>query len=223
MFTIFDVIICIVILLTSVVAFMRGGARDILSLAAWLAASFITVYFYPFLFSKTEVYFVSPLTASLVAIIPSFLASLIIFSIVSAAILGNLIGLKLGILDRTFGACLGFIKGLAIVSIVHFCIMLVAGSEPTWLASGQTYKLTHFGAEIVRDVALAVVEDDSMMATDGRPKEDLHTQFSRMFDDAKSATVDSIDDVGDIQMDIFEEEFINEEIISEEVIDETLK
>ncbi len=214
MFTLFDVIICVIILLTSVVAFMRGGARDMLSLISWVGAAILTIYFYPYLYSKIEGTFVSQTMNSLAAIVPSFIGFLIILSLISATILGSLVNVRLGILDRSFGAFVGFVKGLAIVSVLHFCIILMMGEEPDWLRNGETYKLSHFGAEIVKDITTdLVLDDDTMKAEDST--ENLRNHLSEIFDNQAPIENNIIEDVGNVEMDRFEEEFINEEIIDE--------
>jgi membrane protein required for colicin V production len=222
MFTLFDVIVCIIILLTSVISFMRGGTKDVLSLLAWVGAGATTVYFYPYLFGQMSEYFTSTLVASLMAIVPSFIITLLIFSILSAAIVGGVVGNSLSVLDRTFGALVGFTKGLAIVSIFHFGVTLIAGQEPEWLKGGETYQLSRFGAEFVRDGAQAVVLSDEVSIDEEAPN-NLKDQFSRMFDDAKEYTFDKVDEVNNVQMDDVETKFIDSdagEFISEEIIDE---
>ncbi len=148
MFTEFDVIVCVIILISVVGSFIRGAAKDTLTLLGYLFAAWATLFFQPYAAALTDPLFKSPQMVNVAAIILIFIASLLLISLFNAMLLDSLRDFCKTPVDRSLGLLLGLGKGLVIVSLMHFAITSIAGKEPGWLEAGETYDLTRKGSEM---------------------------------------------------------------------------
>ena len=48
MFTEFDVIVCVIIMLTTIISLLRGALKDVFSLLSYIVAAVVTLSFYPY-------------------------------------------------------------------------------------------------------------------------------------------------------------------------------
>ena len=151
MFTEFDVLVTVIITAFTLIAFMRGFVKDLLSFASWFGAAILTVYFYPFAASHIDSLFKSPIAVSIAASASIYISSMIVFTIISTIILKSMGEHRKGAVDRSLGVVFGLLKGVFLVSLIHYCIVLVAEKEPEWLKEGETYKITRSGYEFLEE------------------------------------------------------------------------
>ncbi len=184
-FTEFDVIVCVLMLVTAVMAFSRGFIRDSLRLVGYLAASFSTLALYPFTASIFSELFRSSLVTSAVAVIILFLLSLMVFSLFVNMMLDNMRELRMGPIDRTAGALFGLLKGWLIVSIIHYGVFITYfffdKEEPRWLVAGETYELTKKGSNMI----------DNWVGEEVRQKHDEYKE--QAVDEAVQRRLDAIE------------------------------
>ncbi len=118
--TSFDYGVLLVVGLSIVISMMRGLVKEILSIAAWFLAIYV---------SKTYAYQVLPLLPDaipsqslriLAAFLILFLATLLVASLVSITISTLFSQLGLGWLNRFLGAFFGLARGIIIVSVIVF-------------------------------------------------------------------------------------------------------
>src|SRR5262249_56394685 len=81
--TILDVILLSVMLISALLAMIRGFMREILSIAAWIIAAGATLYAYNKLLPYAKSYFNNDIIAAGVVIGATFLLTLIIVSIIT--------------------------------------------------------------------------------------------------------------------------------------------
>ncbi len=84
--TLLDVILLVVMLISALLAMVRGFMREVLSIASWAAAALLTLYSYPRLKPIVLQYFSNDIVASAVTIGGVFLGTLLIVSIVTIKI-----------------------------------------------------------------------------------------------------------------------------------------
>lgn len=159
MFTEFDVLVSVIILISTIISFMNGIAKDLLSLVGWVGAAAVTLLFFPFAASLMDELFRSSRVVNIAAVIIVYVIALAGISVINSMILDNLREFRLGPVDRSMGAVFGLFKGVVIVSIIHFSIITVAEKEPDWLAEGETYGLTSSGAGIIHNMTKGYVEE----------------------------------------------------------------
>jgi len=167
----YDVVVLLVILASSLLSLLRGFIREFFSLFAWLGAGLITFLYFSKAATLLGGYFESKTAAKIIAIVGIYIVSLILIHIVNVIILDFAREVRLGMIDRTLGLAFGFVRGLIIVSIIHFAIMTKAEGEnrpePSWLTEAKTYNLTAFGAGILQNGAgnLKSIVDDYIPST----------------------------------------------------------
>ena len=107
--TLLDIIVLAVMLLSGLLAMIRGFMREILSIAAWGAAALTTLYAYQKLLPTAKTYFNNDTVAAIAVVAGVFILTLIVVSIITVRISDMILDSRIGALDRT----LGFLFGLA--------------------------------------------------------------------------------------------------------------
>ena len=106
--TLLDIILLLVMLVSGLLAMIRGFMREILSIGAWGVAALVTLYSYPRVLPLAKQYFASDFIAAAVSAGGVFLGTLLIVSIITARLSDMVLDSRVGALDRT----LGFLFGL---------------------------------------------------------------------------------------------------------------
>ena len=152
-----DIIVIAVVVLSAVIAFLRGFVREVLTIGSWLGASLVTLYGFPLLQGKFEQWISSKMAADIVCGISLFLVSLIVFSILSHMIAGFVRGSALTAVDRSLGLLFGLARGAILVSLAY---MLIFALDPNMLRGARTTPMMARGAEILRDLAPSELAKD---------------------------------------------------------------
>src|SRR5215211_4297568 len=101
--TILDLVLLIVMLISGLLAMIRGFMREILSIAAWIAAAAATLYFYGRLLPHAKAYFNNDIVAAGAVIGGIFLGTLLIVSIITVRVSDMILDSRIGALDRSLG------------------------------------------------------------------------------------------------------------------------
>lgn len=138
--TLLDIILLSVMLISGLLAMIRGFMREILSIAAWIAAAGATLYFYKRLMPFAESYFNNQYVAAGVVIGGLFLGTLLIVSIITVRISDMILDSRIGALDRTLGFLFGLGRGLVIVVVAYlfFDWLVPQKSQPTWVTDAKS-------------------------------------------------------------------------------------
>ena len=138
--TLLDVILLVVMLISALLAMVRGFMREVLSIASWAAAALLTLYSYPKLKPIVLQYFSNDIVASAVTIGVVFLGTLLIVSIVTIKISDMILDSRVGALDRTLGFLFGLGRGLIIVVVafLFFAWLVPDRSQPEWIRSAKS-------------------------------------------------------------------------------------
>lgn len=119
-----DILVLGVIFISAMLAMMRGLTREILSNLSWAVAA-VGTYFTYFLLRETVRSYVDPSQAYLADIglaIVSFLAILIIVSVITLRISDLILDSRVGALDRSLGFLFGAARGLLLVVLAFLII-----------------------------------------------------------------------------------------------------
>lgn len=138
--TLLDIILLSVMLLSGLLAMVRGFMREILSIASWIAAAGITIYAYPRLLPMAKQYFTNDLVATAAVIAGAFLGTLLIVSIFTIKISDMILDSRVGALDRTLGFLFGLARGLVIVVVafLFFAWLVPDRSQPEWVKNAKS-------------------------------------------------------------------------------------
>ncbi len=125
--TILDLVLLAVMLISGLLAMVRGFMREILSIAAWGAAALVTLYAFSKLLPTAKTYFNNDTVASIVVVAGTFIGTLVVVSVITVRISDMILDSRIGALDRTLGFLFGLARGLLIV-VVAFLFFSLAGS-----------------------------------------------------------------------------------------------
>src|SRR3981189_1304821 len=138
--TILDLVLLGVMLISGLLALVRGFMREILSIAAWGAAALATLYAYQKLLPTAKAYFNNDTIATAVTVAGVFIGTLIVVSIITTRVSDMILDSRIGALDRTLGFLFGLARGLLIVVVAYqFFIWLVPDKQqPDWVSGAKS-------------------------------------------------------------------------------------
>jgi membrane protein required for colicin V production len=138
--TLLDILLLVVMLISGLLAMIRGFMREILSIGAWIVAALVTLYGYSRALPIARGYFSSNLVASAATAGTNFLLTLLIVSVITVRISDMILDSRVGALDRTLGFLFGLGRGLIIVVIafLFFAWLVPDRSQPEWVRDAKS-------------------------------------------------------------------------------------
>jgi membrane protein required for colicin V production len=138
--TILDLVLLAVMLISGLLAMVRGFMREVLSIAAWGAAALVTLYAFSKLLPTAKTYFNNDTIASVVVVAGVFVGTLIVVSIVTVRISDMILDSRIGALDRTLGFLFGLARGLLIMVVAYlfFSWLVPDKQRPDWVANAKS-------------------------------------------------------------------------------------
>jgi membrane protein required for colicin V production len=112
-----DLLLLAIMVVSGILAMIRGFMREVLSVAAWAVAAAVTVLLYDKVLPIAEANVGSGTLAKIAAILGIFLLTLLIASIITARVSNLVLDSRIGALDRTLGFVFGLARGLLIVVV----------------------------------------------------------------------------------------------------------
>src|SRR5262249_1838771 len=133
--TLLDIILIGVMLISGLLAMIRGFMPELVSLARGLIAAVVTLYFYAKLLPLAKSYFNNDIIAAAVVVGGTFLVTLLIVSAITVRFSDMVLDSRIGALDRTLGFLFGLARGLIIVVIafLFFAWLVPDRSQPHWV------------------------------------------------------------------------------------------
>src|SRR5476649_1153685 len=138
--TLLDIILLVVMLISGLLAMIRGFMREILSIGAWGVAALATLWAYAKVLPIAKGYFASDMVAAGVTVGGVFLLTLLIVSIITVRISDMILDSRVGALDRTLGFLFGLGRGLVIVVVafLFFAWLVPERSQPEWVKGAKS-------------------------------------------------------------------------------------
>jgi membrane protein required for colicin V production len=138
--TLLDLILLVIMLVSALLAMIRGFMREILSIAAWAIAAIATAYSYAKLLPLAKQYFNSDIVATAAVVGGVFLGTLLLVSILTVRISDMILDSRVGALDRTLGFLFGLGRGLIIVVVafLFFDWLVPSKSQPSWVQDAKS-------------------------------------------------------------------------------------
>jgi membrane protein required for colicin V production len=146
-----DLAVLAVMLVSGLLAFLRGFVREALGIGAWLGAAY---------FAMTEFHTVEPFARAKIsnpdfavpaAYLVLFLAALLVLSVI-ASIIGRLVrDSALGGLDRTMGLAYGLVRGAVLVAVAYIAGGMIVAVDrwPTPVLQARALPYAYEGAHWV--------------------------------------------------------------------------
>jgi membrane protein required for colicin V production len=138
--TLLDMIVLAVMLLSGLLAMIRGFMREILSIAAWATAAVTTLYTFPRLLPQAKAYFQNDTISTIAVIAGVFIGTLVIATIITSKISDMVLDSRIGALDRTLGFLFGLGRGLLIVVVafLFFAWLVPDKQQPDWVRTAKS-------------------------------------------------------------------------------------
>lgn len=138
--TILDMIVIGVVLLSALLAALRGFTREVLAIGSWVIAAIAAYALYPHAVPLVQQYIANKSIATPVAAGAIFFLTLIITYFISAKLSDAILDSRVGALDRTLGFVFGAARGflLAIVGFMFFSWLSPdANRHPVWIKDSR--------------------------------------------------------------------------------------
>ena len=138
--TLLDILLLVVMLISAILAMVRGFMREVLSIASWAGAALVTLYAYPKLVPVALQYINHDLAARAAVIVGVFIGTLLIVSIITIKVSDMILDSRVGALDRTLGFLFGLGRGLLIivVAFLFFAWLVPEKSQPEWVRNAKS-------------------------------------------------------------------------------------
>ena len=164
----FDGAVAVVVLVSALIALLRGFVKEILSLAAWAGAVLVTLWGFAIARPYFRAFIDSQLLADVAAGIALFVASLIVFAMIAhgtSALVRR--SASLSAIDRSLGFVFGIFRGFVLLGLGWLALAWAIPEEkrPDWIFEPRTRPLVEQMAEFL--VGLAPPEFRGQVRTAG--------------------------------------------------------
>jgi membrane protein required for colicin V production len=179
--TIYDAAILLLLLVSAIFGYMRGGAKEIVTLFAFLIAALVAALLLPF----TGPFFRGLINPQWVGtVVAAVLVFVVVYMVVHAIGAGIRTRMRqsepLGRIDRTVGLGVGVVRGLAMIGAFHLMLSaMTANRIPDWFRNASLYGVSAFSAKTVQavlpplaklaDKIAPQVEDSVRVGAGGKP------------------------------------------------------
>ncbi|PKP77456.1 MAG: colicin V synthesis protein [Alphaproteobacteria bacterium HGW-Alphaproteobacteria-3] len=141
--TLFDLIVIGVLLVSSVLALLRGFTNEILSIVAWVVGAVAALWLFPYLTPVLRGAISPPWLAAVISAVGIFIVAYAVSAAFTSRWSGGLMDLheRAELLDRTLGFIFGLARGLLIVTVAYlFFAWLVPNpdDQPDWIRTART-------------------------------------------------------------------------------------
>lgn len=136
---ILDLVVLGVVLISALLAMVRGLTREVLAIVAWVTAGVAAWALHPLAVPYAQDYIANEMIALVAAIAGIFLVTLIVVSLITVKISDFILDSRIGAIDRTLGFVFGAARGFLICAIGFiFFQWLVAAELPDWAETART-------------------------------------------------------------------------------------
>jgi membrane protein required for colicin V production len=138
--TLLDGILLVIMLISAVLAMIRGFVREVLSIASWVAAAVAAFLLYEQVLPYAKQYISNEYVALGAAVISVFVVTLIIVSYITMRISDFVLDSRIGALDRTLGFVFGAVRGLllVVVAMMFFNWFVQPEQQPNWVLQAKS-------------------------------------------------------------------------------------
>jgi membrane protein required for colicin V production len=135
-----DFIVVAVMLISALLAMVRGLTREVLSIASWVVAAGATLYFFPRFQQDVRDLLQPNWLADISLAVGIFVITLIVVSFITMRISDFILDSRIGALDRTLGFIFGLFRGLLLVVIAYMFLawLVPVENQPNWIRDARS-------------------------------------------------------------------------------------
>jgi len=186
-----DYILLAIILISTVLSFLRGFTREVLSIANWVLSIYAALALGGYLASFIKDYVGNENLAMTISYVVVFLAIMVVASLITSRLANRLQSSSIGPLDRTLGIIFGSLRGFVIACLGYLLLVLIVpqGDEPDWLTSARLYPAIQTGS-----AALLATIPEGSLPVDQKKLDDAVSKGRKDINDAgKNLILDQIE------------------------------
>ena len=153
-FQFLDVALIIFVVVSAIYATYRGFVAESLSVFAWIAAAFATLYFGPWTAHWMRTMVSPGWLGEVVGYAVVFIVVVLPLSFASSRFADSVKKSQVSTLDAALGAGFGIARGLIVVGIVYLVYSMVTppADQPGWVTRARVMPLVRASAEVVASV-----------------------------------------------------------------------
>ncbi len=133
-----DAIVLLVVLISALLAMMRGFVREVLTLVSWAAAAVAAYLLYKLPLPLVKSFLDNNTAATVASAAAIFLVALIIVSFLSMKIADFVLDSRVGAVDRGLGFLYGAARGLLLMVVALAFFLWLAQTTPAWVAQSKS-------------------------------------------------------------------------------------
>jgi membrane protein required for colicin V production len=151
-FTVADLAVIGILLVSAVLAFARGFVHEVLSMTAWIGAALAVVFGLPYARPFARELITLPLLADVAAGGVIFIVALLLLSLLTRAVSRRVQDSALNAVDRSLGFLFGLARGALVVCLAYIPLvwLMSPGEQPAWLRDARTRPLVEEGAGMLQ-------------------------------------------------------------------------
>ncbi|ACK49388.1 Colicin V production protein [Methylocella silvestris BL2] len=153
-----DLGLIVVILVSALLAMLRGFTREVLAIASWGAAAVAAIYLHPLVLPYIKPYVSKDVIALALSAAAVFFVTLIIVSLITIKFSDAILDSKVGALDRSLGFAFGAVRGLllCVIAFIFFNWLVPEKTQPEWVKAAKMRPLL----QATGDQLMAMLPDD---------------------------------------------------------------
>ncbi|MCV3769226.1 MAG: CvpA family protein [Wolbachia pipientis] len=164
----FDCLIIFIITLCVTISIIRGFIKELCALIFLFLSIFLTINYHDFFAMNYSKYFNSKTIQNILSTISVFIILNFIFMIVNNWLMYILLPIRLGLIDRITGICIGTLKGILLSHILFsaiylYCYIMSDKKEeqskteieevlPNWIINSHSYQTLFITIENIVDM-----------------------------------------------------------------------
>jgi membrane protein required for colicin V production len=154
--TLFDFIAAVILLVSGVVGFVRGAAREVLTVVAFILAVVVAVLGLRFTGPIAREAIHPGVLANTIAILVVFAAAYILFRVLGSGLTRTIHAAEpLGVLDRVIGVGFGLVRALVLLGVFYLVFNAATPAEraPSWIKDAKLYPLASASGRLLMTLA----------------------------------------------------------------------
>ncbi len=163
-----DLALFAAVVVSAIIAYLRGFVREVFSLASWIGAAVIAWFAFAPLATLLSQYVEPEILARIAAGAGGFLIALALLSIITGRVAGLVERSSHGALDRALGFLFGLVRGAVII-----CALYLVGTrlvppehQPGWVQNARSIPLVAAGAREIERLLPQRLADYGATETD---------------------------------------------------------
>jgi membrane protein required for colicin V production len=149
-----DLAVITIVLVSGLLAMLRGFTREVLAILSWVAAAFAAYYLHPIALPYVKPYLAKDELALAAAVASVFFLALVVVSLFTVKLSDIILDSKIGALDRSLGFVFGAVRGvlLAVVCYLFYGWLVPDANQPEWVRNARAKPLLAAGGEKLREM-----------------------------------------------------------------------